>query len=96
MKNTEVYEYLWRFDYTFEGLPYYVYVHSRTSLCSTTLMFLSRKLHARVYSRVAPLERNSVINRRIPVFTVRQLKEIFRQPGYRNLASNLFYTDSPY
>lgn len=96
MKSHEVYEYLWRFDYTFAGLPYYVYVHSRVSLCSSTLMFLCRKLHARTFSRVLPLERNSVIVRHIPVFTVRQLKEIFRQPGYRNLASNLFFTDSPY
>lgn len=90
----QVCEYLWRFDYKVEGLPYYLYLTSKTRLSVNTLLYVQRRLRSASAQIVFSLERSSVVRNNIPVFTLRQLKDIFNTPGFRNLPSKIFNHES--
>lgn len=85
-----VFEYLWRFDFKFYGLPYFMYLTSKMRLSASTLLYVQRRLRATPAQIVFPLERSSVVRNNVPVFTLRQLKNIFNTPGFRDLPNKLF------
>lgn len=95
---------IFRFDYRFRGLPYFLYVRFSSRVLRSTIARLARKLDAYYYERVSSAELESANRHDIPVVDYSVFKSIckeksvtfpVKQSTFRHLFDNSL-DESPY
>lgn len=95
---------IFRFDYKFRGLPYFLYVKFSSCVLRSTIARISRKLDAYYYERVSSAELESAKRHDIPIMDYSAFKSIckgklvappVKQSVCRHLFDKSLY-DSPY
>lgn len=69
--------FIYRFDYKYKNLPYYIYVKFKHMPATSTLARIKRKMNSYCETLVTPAEYISVINHDIPIVEYKELRKVF-------------------